>query len=156
MSSRRIRSKSSSSGLSSTSNRKSIGTEEETLGRLYLVDLAGSERVNKSGVKGKQLIEAKHINRSLSALGDVIEALDKKRNHVPYRNSTLTRLLQDALCVRSIVAVIVTVCPTESTADESMSSLYFAQRLRSIEMGVATKKIHIKNNQDENKVHFNT
>ena len=83
-------------------------------------------------------------------------SLDKKRNHVPYRNSTLTRLLQDALCVRSIVAVIVTVCPTESTADESMSSLYFAQRLRSIEMGVATKKIHIKNNQDENKVHFNT
>ena len=125
---------------------------EETLGRLYLVDLAGSERVNKSNVKGKQLIEAKNINRSLSALGDVIEALDKKRSHIPYRNSTLTRLLQDALCSRSIVAVIVTICPTESTAEESLSSLYFAQRLRNIEMGVATKKISIKNNLDENKI----
>jgi len=58
-------------------------------------------------VKGKQLTEAKNINRSLSALGDVIEALDKKRMHVPYRNSTLTRLLQDALSQQSIVAVIV-------------------------------------------------
>ena len=122
------------------------------MGRLYLVDLAGSERVNKSNVKGKQLIEAKNINRSLSALGDVIEALDKKRSHIPYRNSTLTRLLQDALCSRSIVAVIVTICPTESTAEESLSSLYFAQRLRNIEMGVATKKISIKNNLDENKI----
>ena len=124
----------------------------ETLGRLYLVDLAGSERVNKSGVKGKQLVEAKNINRSLSALGDVIEALDKKRNHIPYRNSTLTRLLQDALCTNSVVAVIVTVCPSESTADESISSLYFAQRLRNIEMGVAQKKITMKNNQDDNQV----
>jgi kinesin family protein C2/C3 len=98
--------KDTSEGKKEKSHRK----EEEgetTLGRLYLVDLAGSERVNKSGVKGKQLTEAKNINRSLSALGDVIEALDKKRMHVPYRNSTLTRLLQDALSQQSIVAVIV-------------------------------------------------
>ena len=138
--------------LAKIKKKHQVTTVEETFGRLYLVDLAGSERVNKSGVKGQQLTEAKNINRSLSALGDVIEALDKKRAHVPYRNSTLTRLLQDALCARSIVAMIVTVCPTESTAEESMSSLYFAQRLRSIEMGVAQKKIAIKNNQDENTV----
>eukprot|EP00946_MAST-07B_sp_MAST-7B-sp1_P001831 g1831.t1 len=127
------------------------GAKETTLGRLYLVDLAGSERVNKSGVEGKRLVEAKNINRSLSALGDVIEALDKKRGHVPYRNSTLTRVLQDALCKRSVVAVVVTICPTEYTADESLCSLHFAQRLRRIEMGVAQRKITVRNNAVEAK-----
>jgi kinesin family protein C2/C3 len=58
-----------------------------TVGRLYLVDLAGSERVRKSAVTGQRLKEAQYINRSLSALGDVLEALDKKSPHVPYRNS---------------------------------------------------------------------
>ena len=86
-------------GWKKNSSKKPVASEI-THGRLYLVDLAGSERVNKSGVKGKRLIEAKNINRSLSALGDVIEALDKKRGHIPYRNSILTRILQDSLCAR--------------------------------------------------------
>jgi hypothetical protein len=65
-----------------------------TRGRLYLVDLAGSERISKSAVTGARLKEAQHINKSLSALGDVLEALDKKAPHVPFRNSKLTLLLQ--------------------------------------------------------------
>lgn len=66
-------------------------------GKLNLVDLAGSERIAKSGAEGSRLREAQCINKSLSALGDVINALRCKHSHIPFRNSRLTYLLQDSL-----------------------------------------------------------
>ena len=66
-----------------------VGNEKQK-GNLYLVDLAGSERVRKSEVEGKNLKEAQHINKSLSALGNVMEALDRKASHVPYRDSKVS------------------------------------------------------------------
>lgn len=78
-------------------------------GKLNLVDLAGSERVGKSGAEGNRLREAQHINRSLSALGDVIAALRSRQGHVPFRNSKLTYLLQDSLSGDSKTLMVVQV-----------------------------------------------
>ena len=76
---------------------KDLNSGSMLLGNLHLVDLAGSERVDRSEVIGDRLREAQHINKSLSALGDVIFALSQKSSHVPYRNSKLTQLLQASL-----------------------------------------------------------
>lgn len=114
-------------------------------GRLYLVDLAGSERVGKSMVTGAELKEAQAINFSLAALGDVMEALDNKAKHVPYRNSKLTHLLQDSLGGNSRTLMVVTVCPTILTAEESHFTLQFATRVRRIQLAVATRNVNNKN-----------
>lgn len=79
-------------------------------GKLNLVDLAGSERISKSGAEGSRLREAQCINKSLSALGDVINALRSRHSHVPFRNSRLTYLLQDSLSGDSKTLMLVQVC----------------------------------------------
>ena len=76
---------------------KSLESKTTLNGKLCIVDLAGSENVNKSEAEGELLEEAKHINKSLSALKNVVNALKEKRNHIPYRESCVTRILQDSL-----------------------------------------------------------
>ena len=110
-------------------------TRAQTRGALYLVDLAGSERVARSEASGDRLKEARHINKSLSALGDVVAALQEKRAHVPYRNSKLTTLLRGALGPNGKAALFAHVSPAPASADESVSTLAFAERAAAVELG---------------------
>ncbi|CAN1860084.1 Kinesin-like protein KIN-14I [Linum perenne] len=106
-------------------------------GCMHLVDLAGSERVDKSEVRGDRLKEAQHINRSLSALGDVIASLAQKNPHVPYRNSKLTQLLQDSLGGQAKTLMFVHVSPEPDAVGETISTLKFAERVATVELGAA-------------------
>ena len=113
--------------------KKYKGKKTFKSGKLNMVDLAGSERVKLSGATGKQLDECRRINKSLSALGNVINALtDPKTKHIPYRDSKLTRLLQNSLggnCKTSMIAMI---SPYDGSFNESISTLNFAKRAKSI------------------------
>jgi len=106
-------------------------------GKLYLVDLAGSERVKKSGATGVALKEAQNINKSLSALGDVMQALQKKEKFIPYRNSTLTDLMANALGGNAKTIMFINCCPASAHAFETVSSLKFARRVGKVELGQA-------------------
>uniref|UniRef100_G3TVD4 Kinesin-like protein n=1 Tax=Loxodonta africana TaxID=9785 RepID=G3TVD4_LOXAF len=114
-----------------------------TTGKLNLVDLAGSERVGKSGAEGSRLREAQHINKSLSALGDVIAALRSRQGHVPFRNSKLTYLLQDSLSGDSKTLMVVQVSPVEKNTSETLYSLKFAERVRSVELGPVSRRTEL-------------
>ncbi|KAK4537423.1 hypothetical protein CDCA_CDCA12G3448 [Cyanidium caldarium] len=114
-------------------------TGSRLTGKLHLVDLAGSERVARSEAEGARLREAQHINKSLSALGDVFAALLAKQAHVPYRNSRLTHLLQDSLGGDSKTLMFVNVSPSAEDVSETLSSLQFAQRVARVELGAATR-----------------
>ncbi|NXW31949.1 KIFC3 protein, partial [Phaetusa simplex] len=114
-----------------------------TTGKLNLVDLAGSERVGRSGAEGSRLREAQHINKSLSALGDVIYALRSRQGHVPFRNSKLTYLLQDSLSGDSKTLMMVQVSPAEKNTSETLCSLKFAERVRSVELGPVSRKAEL-------------
>ncbi|KAK3255998.1 hypothetical protein CYMTET_34846 [Cymbomonas tetramitiformis] len=112
---------------------------QEQQGCLNLIDLAGSERVGRSEATGSRLKEAQHINKSLSALGDVISALQQRSNHVPYRNSKLTTLLQQSLGgqAKTLMLAHISSCSTSTT--ESLSTLNFAERVGSVQLGAAKK-----------------
>ncbi|XP_019361444.1 PREDICTED: kinesin-like protein KIFC3 isoform X3 [Gavialis gangeticus] len=114
-----------------------------TTGKLNLVDLAGSERVGRSGAEGNRLREAQYINKSLSALGDVIYALRSRQGHVPFRNSKLTYLLQDSLSGDSKTLMMVQVSPAEKNTSETLCSLKFAERVRSVELGPVSRKAEL-------------
>ncbi len=115
-------------------------------GILNLVDLAGSEKVSKTGAVGETLEEAKKINLSLSALGNVIHALTSNSDHIPYRDSKLTRILQESLGGNFKTSLIVTCSPHSYNLDESISSLQFAQRAKTIKNKV---KVNIKYSYEE-------
>jgi hypothetical protein len=93
--------------------------------QLSFVDLAGSERVKKSGSMGSQLKEAQSINKSLSALGDVISSLSSGGQHTPYRNHKLTMLMSDSLGGNAKTLMFVNVSPIESSLDETHNSLMY-------------------------------
>lgn len=124
-----------------TVKAKNVMNDECTKSKLWLVDLAGSERLAKTDVQGDRLKEAQNINRSLSALGDVISALASKSSHVPYRNSKLTHLLQDSLGGDSKTLMYVQISPSEQDMSETLSSLNFATRVRGVELGPAKKQM---------------
>uniref|UniRef100_S4RI91 Kinesin-like protein n=1 Tax=Petromyzon marinus TaxID=7757 RepID=S4RI91_PETMA len=113
-----------------------LGADGEShirVGKLNLVDLAGSERQAKTGAQGERLKEATKINLSLSALGNVISALvDGKSTHVPYRDSKLTRLLQDSLGGNARTVMVANVGPASYNYDESLTTLRYANRAKNI------------------------
>ena len=103
------------------------------MGKLNLVDLAGSEKQKRTGTTGVRFKEATKINLSLSALMNVITSLvDGKSKHVPYRDSKLTRLLQDSLGGNVKTCMIANICPSASSYEETLSTLRYADRAKRI------------------------
>ena len=136
-------------------------------GKLYLVDLAGSEKVGKTGAKGNTLEEAKTINKSLATLGMVINNLtDGHSTHVPYRDSKLTRILQESLGGNAKTGLIITCSPSVYNDSETIGTLKFGQRAKKVknkpkvnkDLSVAElkKKLNIANNQIEKLEKLNT
>lgn len=111
--------------------------------RLHMIDLAGSERISKTSATGDRLKEAQSINKSLSALGNVICALGKESGsgrHIPFRDSKLTHLLSESLSGSSKVIMMLCVSPTQMCGPETLCSLKFAERCRATKLGRAKKK----------------
>ncbi|RII22335.1 hypothetical protein CUC08_Gglean000121 [Alternaria sp. MG1] len=116
-----------------TVNQKNVETGSLKSGQLFLVDLAGSEKVGKTGASGQTLEEAKKINKSLSALGMVINCLtDSKTQHIPYRDSKLTRILQESLGGNSRTTLIINCSPSSYNDIETLGTLRFGMRAKTI------------------------
>ncbi|XP_050976007.1 kinesin heavy chain [Labeo rohita] len=118
--------------------QENVETEKKLSGKLYLVDLAGSEKVSKTGAEGSVLDEAKNINKSLSALGNVISALaEGTKTHVPYRDSKMTRILQDSLGGNCRTTIVICCSPSVFNEAETKSTLMFGQRAKTIKNTVS-------------------
>ena len=109
-----------------------LQTQAVTRGKLSFVDLAGSERLKKSGATGDTMKEAQAINKSLSALGNVISALATEQAHIPYRDHKLTMLMSDSLGGNAKTLMFVNVSPTDGNLEETQNSLTYATRVRTI------------------------
>ncbi|KAK1247634.1 hypothetical protein MKX07_000522 [Trichoderma sp. CBMAI-0711] len=125
------------------------GVEElVSAGKLNLVDLAGSENIQRSGAENKRATEAGLINKSLLTLGRVINALVDHSPHIPYRESKLTRLLQDSLGGRTKTCIIATISPSKSNLEETISTLEYAFRAKNIrnkpQMHMMSKKMLLR------------
>lgn len=107
-------------------------TEQKLSGKLFLVDLAGSEKVSKTGAEGALLDEAKNINKSLSSLGNVISALAEGNVYIPYRDSKMTRILQDSLGGNCRTTIVICCSPSSYNEAETKSTLMFGQRAKTI------------------------
>ncbi|KAG7383000.1 hypothetical protein PHYPSEUDO_004179 [Phytophthora pseudosyringae] len=107
-------------------------TKATTIGKLSLVDLAGSERAGKTGATAERLKEAQAINKSLSALGDVISALSTNEKFIPYRNNKLTQLMQDSLGGNAKTLMFVNISPADYNQEETATSLTYASRVKLI------------------------
>jgi len=116
------------------------GQNTELFGALHLVDLAGSERLEKSGAEGQRLKETQNINRSLSSLADVFLAKAENRNHVPFRNSKLTHLLEPCLSGQGKTLMMLNIAPEETHSHESLCSLRFAKQVSQCHTGGKPKK----------------
>ncbi|KAK2597423.1 kinesin-like nuclear fusion protein [Conoideocrella luteorostrata] len=123
---------------------ENMATGERCEGTLNLVDLAGSERLKHSQAEGDRMKETQNINKSLSCLGDVIEALGKGSGHIPYRNSKLTHLLQYSLGGNSKTLMFVMVSPLEVHLKETLTSLRFATKVHNTHIGTAKASKKIK------------
>lgn len=105
--------------------------EKTVFGKLYFVDLAGSEKISKTHVSGQQLEEAKNINKSLTCLGMVINALtQEKKEHIPYRDSKLTRILQESLGGNAKTTLVINCSMCSYNDCETLSTLRFGQRAK--------------------------
>lgn len=126
--------------------KQTLSDKSEIYSKLNLIDLAGSENVGKSEVQGTALYEAKSINKSLSCLGNVIFSLEKKSDHIPYRDSKLTYLLQDSIGGNSKTIVIATISPSTECYYETLSTLKFAKTIKQIKNAPRQNKNESKEN----------
>ena len=139
--------------------QRNIITESSKTGKIYFVDLAGSEKMSKAGIEGNSMLkEAKNINKSIMTLGMVINALTKNSKHVPYRDSKLTRVLQESLGGNSLTNLIINCSPSMSNQTETLSTLRFGQRAKLIKNKVvantqqSVKELMMKLKQAEDKI----
>merc|ERR1719322_580484 len=121
--------------------QENLENQKKLSGKLYLVDLAGSEKIGKTGAEGTVLDEAKNINKSLSALGNVIAALaDGNKSHIPYRDSKLTRILQESLGGNAKTTIVICASPAPYNESETRSTLDFGKRAKTIKNVVAVNE----------------